>query len=136
LSVKLTNGFVPPIGTVFQILSSSSLSTTFSSLDVPTGIQVNYSATGVFLSVTGQVASVQAPQSILNPPSLVITRDFNKATLQWLADSNLILESTTNLIPGTTWLPFTNVPMTVTNGMFNTTFPASNSTRYFRLRSH
>lgn len=135
LSVKLTNGFAPPIGSVFQILSCSSLSTTFSSLDVPGGIKVNYSATGVFLSVTGQVASVQSSQTVLSPPSLAITRNLNKATLQWLADSNLILESTTNLMPGTSWTPFTNVPMTVTNGMFNTTFPASNSARYFRLRS-
>ncbi len=135
LSVKLTNGFAPPIGNVFQILSCSSLSNTFSSLDVPVGLKVNYSATGVFLSVTGQVASVQSVQSVLPPPSLVITRNLNKATLQWLADSNLILESTTSLMPGTPWTPFTNVPMTVTNGMFNTTFPASNSARYFRLRS-
>jgi hypothetical protein len=135
LSVKLTNGFAPQIGQQFQILSSTGLSGTFSSLDVPAGIQVNYSATGIFLVITGQVSSAQS-QSTVASPTLTITRGQNQATLQWLADSNLILESTTNLVSGASWMPFTNVPWTLSNGTFNTTLPATNTTRFFRLRSH
>lgn len=131
LSVKLTNGFVPQIGAQFQILASTSLTGTFSSLDIPTGIQVNYSSSGVFLVVTGQV-TISSGIVPVPRPSITIVRSANTATLQWLADSNFILESTTNL--NAPWAPFTNVPLTVTNGGFNTTFPASNSQRYFRLR--
>jgi hypothetical protein len=127
---------VPQVGAQFQILASSSLSGTFSSLDVPSGIQVNYSSSGVFLVVTGQVSAAQSPQTtIAPPPALWIMRNSNEATLQWLADSNLILETSTNLAPEAAWSPFTNVPMTLSNEMFNTTFPASNAAQFFRLRS-
>jgi hypothetical protein len=133
LSVKLTNGFVPQLGQTFQILASTKLTGTFSSLDVPSGIQVNYSASGVFLVVTGEVVSAQS--TIAPRPTLTILRNSNMVTLQCLTDSILILESATNLNAGAPWSPFTNVPWNVSNGVFNATFPGTNTTRYFRLRS-
>ena len=62
LQVKLASGYVPVLGNQFQILSSSSRSGTFTALNVPGGISVNYSNNGVFLVVTGTV-----PVQIINP---------------------------------------------------------------------
>jgi hypothetical protein len=67
LNVGLTNGFVPPIGSQFQILSCASRSGAFSSLAMPNGLSVNYSNNGVFLVVTGAVTLT--PPSIVSQPS-------------------------------------------------------------------
>ena len=62
LQVKLAGGFAPAIGNQFKILSCSSLSGTFSALNVPGGISVNYSNSGVFLVVTGAM-----PAQLVSP---------------------------------------------------------------------
>jgi len=51
LNVFLMGDFVPEIGDQFQILSSVGLSGTFSELNVPPGISVEYRGNGVFLVV-------------------------------------------------------------------------------------
>jgi hypothetical protein len=55
LNVTLTNGYAPPIGAQFQIISASGRGGSFSKLNVPAGISVTYSNNGVFLVVTGAV---------------------------------------------------------------------------------
>jgi len=60
LTVAPTNGYVPALGSTFQILSSSSSSGTFSPLNIPAGLSVSYSNSGVYLSVTGAVALAPA----------------------------------------------------------------------------
>jgi len=65
LTVTLTNGFAPALGSQFQVLSSHSSSGAFTLLNAPPGISVNYSNNGVFLVVTGPVSAsavLEAPQ--------------------------------------------------------------------------
>ena len=65
LTVTLAGGFVPVVGDQFQIVSSGSRSGAFSTLDVPAGIAVLYTNSGVVLSVTGAVSgTVSAPLRI------------------------------------------------------------------------
>lgn len=133
LHVKLAGGFTAPVGTQFQIISATGLSGTFSTLDVPAGLQVIYAANGVFLTVTSQLGQRTVGPTL---PILSIREGTaNQATLQWGAGaSNFILESATTLKPGAVWTPFTNLFVTPTNGTFNLTLPVSNSARFFRLR--
>jgi hypothetical protein len=56
---SVVNGFAPALGNIFQVVSCSSLSGSFASLNVPTGISVNYSNNSVFLVVTGGVPFLQ-----------------------------------------------------------------------------
>jgi hypothetical protein len=60
LTVDLTNGFVPATGSKFQILFSSSRSGTMAPLNVPSGLSVTYSNSGVYLTVTNTVALAPA----------------------------------------------------------------------------
>src|ERR1019366_3008658 len=62
LSVNVGGSFAPTIGNQFQIVSSSGLSGTFSTVNVPAGISVTYSNNGVFLVVAGAV-----PVQIFSP---------------------------------------------------------------------
>ena len=55
LSVTLTNGFAPPIGTQIEIITNSSRSGTFATTQLVPGLSVTYSNAGVFLDVTGNV---------------------------------------------------------------------------------
>jgi len=132
LHVKVAPGFVAPVGTQFQIISCTSLTGTFSSLDVPAGLQVTYVANGVILTTTGQLAG----RSLTQLPVLFLrSGGQNQAALSWGSGaSNFILESATSLKPGALWTPYTNLFLTPSNGAFNVTLPVSNSARFFRLR--
>ena len=70
LTVNLTNGFVPAVGSRFQILSAASSSGLFSALNVPAGISVNYSNNGVYLTVTSTVAL--APAITVQPTNATV----------------------------------------------------------------
>ena len=62
LNVTLTNGYTPAIGTQFQIVSGTPGSR-FATFNVPQGISLTYSNTGVFLTVTSAVpVQIQSPQ--------------------------------------------------------------------------
>ena len=64
LNVTLTNGYVPAIGTQFQIISCPGTYGSFSTLNVQAGMAVTYSNTsGVYLTVTGSTpVKLQAPK--------------------------------------------------------------------------
>lgn len=65
LNVTLTNGFVPAIGTQFQIISCPGTYGSFSTLNVPPGMAVTYSNTsGVYLTVTGSTPVQLQPPMI------------------------------------------------------------------------
>ena len=70
LTVNLTNGFVPAVGSRFQILSAASSSGVFSPLNVPAGISVSYSNSGVYLTVTSAVAL--APAITVQPTNATV----------------------------------------------------------------
>jgi len=101
LTVILTNGFTPAIGTKIKIISSPNIFGSFTSLNVPTGISVSYSNTsGVYLTVTGSVpAQLQSPQlsggnfgfsfGTVNGQSYTIQQNTNPATTNWTFYTNL-----------------------------------------------
>jgi hypothetical protein len=133
LTLKLTNGFAPPIGSVFQIISCSSLTGVFSSLNVPNGITVNYTGNGVVAVVTGQIS--KARTSPPAQPKFTISRlTGNQATLQWAGDTNIVVETATSLAPDAVWAPVSNVPLLVSSNNFQLNLPVTNTGQYFRLR--
>jgi hypothetical protein len=62
LNVIIASGFVPAPGNQYQILSCSSLAGAFSATNMPPGISLSYSSSGVYLTVTGPVTA-----QMLNP---------------------------------------------------------------------
>ena len=121
LTVHITNGFVPSVSNQFQVLACSNITGTFSTLNVPAGISVNYSNSGVFLVVTGAVAVpvlLQAPQiSSTNFTFNFQTASNQSYTIQQTA--NLAVPSWTNVTnfdgDGTLFRfigPLTNLPPT------------------------
>jgi hypothetical protein len=125
LSVNVSGNFAPAIGNQFQVVSSSSLSGAFSSVNVPAGISVAYSASGVFLNVTGPVpVEILSPQrggtnflfqfATASGQSYTIQRNDDLTTTNWVFYTNIV---------GTGSAMQVQVPVTVT--------PAK---RFFRVR--
>ena len=101
LTVSLTNGFAPAIGSQFQILSSHNSSGAFTLLNAPPGISVNYSNDGVFLVVTAPVSS----SAVLQAPAL---SDGNfRFSLQTESNQSYTIQQNTDLST-TNWLSITN----------------------------
>ncbi len=135
LNLKLAAGFVPQVGAQFQVVSASSLTGTFSSLNVPSGITISYSGNGVVATVTSPVGNRQIVNPGMSQPTLVISRvaDY-QATLQWEGSTNFVVESASSLEASAPWLAVTNIPMTLTSNSFNVKLPITNAAQYFRLR--
>jgi len=99
LNVTLANGFYLAPGYQFQVLSCSSLSGAFTSVSVPTGISVNYSNNGVFLTVTGTLpVHISSPSlsggnlvfsfgTVFNQ-SYTVQRNDDLSTTNWVTYSN------------------------------------------------
>jgi fibronectin-binding autotransporter adhesin len=124
LNVTLTNGYVPAIGTQFQIISSASVGGGFATLNVPAGISVNYSNSGVYLIVTGSTpVKLQSPK--ISGGNFV----FNFATTNGLGYT---VQQNTNLATSN-WIYFTNL---IGNGsLYQFTTPITNiSQNFFRVR--
>jgi hypothetical protein len=135
LNLKLAAGFIPAVGTKFPILSGSSLSGNFTSLNIPSGITIVVSNTTVIASVTSQITSSQPGVLLQNRPTLAISKIAgSQATLQWNGATNFVLETASPMKAGTRWIPVTNIPTTVTSNTFNVTLPITNAEQYFRLR--
>ncbi len=99
LTVTLTNGFAPAIGSTFQILASASLGGTLSPLNIPSGMSVSYSNSGVYLTVTSTVAL--APAITVQPTNVTVpyagSAEFSVAatgltplSYQWLRNGTAI----------------------------------------------
>ncbi|MDB6123281.1 MAG: Na-Ca exchanger/integrin-beta4 [Pedosphaera sp.] len=125
LEIGLLNGFVPPDGSSFPILTSATCIGQFSQVtgaDLPAGRKLIpvYNATGVTLIVT----------NVFPPPLLTITRpsDTNAIQVSWPAGyDNWSLQSRTDLT-GTNW---TDLPPTGTNFAI---IPTTTPVQFFRLR--
>ena len=127
LVVSVTNGFQPPIGTQFQILSCASRSGVFSALNLPVGLSVNYSNNGVFLVVSGSVMTPALLQSSLQRS----TGQFGLSFLTALNQSYTIQGATD--LPMTNWFVVTN--FTGDGSVFQFITSASNSPQsFFRVR--
>lgn len=101
LNVTITNGFAPEMGTTFKILSCANRGGEFAKLNVPAGLSVNYSNSGVFLVVTGTVpVQIQSPQvsngnfsfsfGTISGQSYTVQQNTNLATPNWTYFTNLI----------------------------------------------
>jgi fibronectin-binding autotransporter adhesin len=102
LNVTLTNGYVPPIGTQFQIISSPGTYGSFSTLNVPAGMAVTYSNTsGVYLTVTGSTpVQLQSPKisggnfvfgfGTTNGLGYTVQQNSDLSTTNWTYYTNLI----------------------------------------------
>jgi hypothetical protein len=131
LNVVLANGFVPVVGDQFEILSCTSLSGSFSSLNIPAGMTVSNLLNNqsqleyVDLVVTGTVpAQVQSPGKTGN----IFKFHFGTAN-----DQSYTIQQTTNLAPAN-WTFYSNV---IGNGsIFQFTTPVTNyPQQFFRVRS-
>jgi hypothetical protein len=106
LKVILTNGYVPVLGDQFEILSCSSLSGTFSSVNIPAGMTVSNLLNNqgqpeyVYLVVTGTVpAQIQSPGKsggifkfsfgTANGQSYTVQQNTNLATANWTFYTNI-----------------------------------------------
>ena len=100
LNVALTNGYTPAIGTQFQIITNGSSGYSFAAVNVPHGISVTYSNTGVYLTVTSAVpAQVISPQmsggnfgfsfGTYNGQSYTVQQNTNLATPNWTFYTNI-----------------------------------------------
>jgi uncharacterized protein (DUF2164 family) len=124
LNVTLANGFAPAPGNQFQVLSCSSLSGAFTSINVPTGLSVTYSNNGVFLVATGT-----APVQIVNP-----TLSGRNFTFSFGTVSNQSYTVQRNDDLGTTnWVLYTN--FTGNGSLMQVVAPVTNAAhRFFRVR--
>jgi hypothetical protein len=123
LIVTLTNGYAPAIGTQIQIVSGNLGGSTFSTLNVPPGISVTYSNTGVYLTVTSAV-----PAQLLSPQVASGNFSFNFGTANGQSYS---VQQTTNLA-APNWTFYTNI---TGNGLlYQFLTPATNlPQRFFRV---
>jgi hypothetical protein len=88
ISANVNNGFIPVIGDQFKVVSSSGVSSPFSNVNVPAGISVIYTNSGVFLDVTSLVP-VQIFNTRLSGNSLQFQFDTvsgQSYTIEWNDD--------------------------------------------------
>jgi hypothetical protein len=100
LNVALAGNFAPAVGNQFQVLACSSLTGTFTSLNVPNGISVTYSNTGVYLTIISPVpVTIQPP--VLGGGGFHF--GFNTTTNQ-----SYTVQQNTNIV-STNWDYYTNI---------------------------
>lgn len=100
LRITVGDGFSPAPGQQFPILTSASRIGTFTTMDLPQGLSVNYTGTGVFVSVTGPV-----PVQILTPQFVGGALNFSFNTI---ANRSYTVQSTSSLT-NPSWTLFQNV---------------------------
>jgi len=124
LTANFKNGFIPTIGDKFQVVSSTGLSGTFSSVSVPAGVSVNYSNSGVYLFVLGTV-----PVEIINTRLVGTNLLFQFPTT---SNQSYTIQRNDDLTT-TNWVFYTNI---IGNGLvYQFTTPLTNNIpqRFFRV---
>jgi hypothetical protein len=125
LTVKVSGNFAPAIGNQFQVVTAFGLSGTFSSMNVPAGISVNYSNNGVYLVVVGAV-----PVQILSPQLAGTNFVFQFATA---SGQSYTIQRNDDLTT-TNWVYYTNLVGSGSVVQFQTPVTATPSKRFFRVR--
>ena len=126
VKIALANSFSPGVGDRFQVLSCTSRSGVFSGTNIPAGISLSYSNSGVFLAVTGPVTV--RPQLVLpKAANGQFTFSFTTANGQ----TYTVLKN--DDLNSTNWVPYSKV--TGNGGSAQITAPMTNGPqRCFRLR--
>ena len=98
LNVSLSGNFTPALGNQFTILSSSGLSGTFSSLNIPQGLSVVYTNNNVVLLVTSVPTQIVSPTisnghfvfsfETLNGQTYTVQRNDDLSTTNWVFYTN------------------------------------------------
>jgi hypothetical protein len=101
------------------------LSGTFSTVNVPTGISVTYTANAVILTVTGPV-----PVQILSPQLAGTNFVFQFAT----ASGQSYTVQRNDVLSSTNWVFYTNITGSGTLFQFQTPLTAIPAQRFFRVR--
>src|ERR1017187_9402241 len=125
LSATVSGNFAPAISNQFLVVVSSSLSGTFSTVNVPTGISVTYTANAVILTVTGPV-----PVQILSPQLAGTNFVFQFAT----ASGQSYTVQRNDVLSSTNWVFYTNITGSGTLFQFQTPLTAIPAQRFFRVR--
>ncbi len=124
LKVTFADAFAPPIGSQFQLVACSSRIGTFSSVSLPVGTIVTYSATGVILVVTSAV-----PAHMLFPQIAGTNFSF---TVPTVSGQSYTVQKTDDLVT-TNWTFYTN--FTGSGDLYQFMTPATNvAKRFFRIR--
>ncbi len=135
LDIQIAAGFVPQVGAQFQILSGSSVTGTFSALNVPNGITMSYRGNAVVATITSPIGHREVRSKFANETQLAISRvNDDQVTLQWEGSAKFVVESASSIEPGALWAPVTNIPKMVTTTSFSLELPITNNVQYFRLR--
>jgi hypothetical protein len=123
VEVRMVNGFAPDLNEKFQFLTTTNLSGTFSNLNIPSGITLNYSSTGAVPVVTGKV-----PAEIIAPELAVDSVRFQFGTV---SNRSYVVEAAGNVAP-VGWDFCTNV--TGTGRKVQIVLPRSGTApRFFRV---
>jgi hypothetical protein len=124
LTVALLDGFAPVPGDQFPILVSGQRNGMFATLDVPAGIDVNYTPTSAVLVVTGTV-----PAHLTSP---ALSGDNFQFSFGTVAGRSYTVEHTEDLA-STNWVFHTN--LTGNGSLMQVVAPASaTARRFFRVR--
>jgi hypothetical protein len=125
LSATVSGSFAPAIGDQFGVIGSSALSGTFSSVNLPAGFSVAYSAGGVLLNVTGPV-----PVEILSSQRVGTNFVFQFAT----ASGQSYTVQQNDDLATTNWVFYTNLIGTGSAIQLQAPATGTPAKRFFRIR--
>lgn len=125
LNVSLTNDYNPPVGTQFQIISSTAVFDTFATTNIPPGFSLSFSNSGIYVTFTGAT-----PPHIISPQLAGANFEFSFGTVP---NQSYSVYSTTNLAT-TNWTFYTN--LTGDGTLQQIVVPVRNPpVRFFRVTS-
>jgi hypothetical protein len=129
-SITWLGGFIPAISNSFALITYASHSGTFSSLELPVGTagQAVYDTSTFSVLVTDVTIAPGAPAlSIAAVP-------ISQAAVSWpISAANFILQTSSNLLPGTWTSISSGIAIVGTSNVFTT--PVNGSSAFFRLKS-
>ena len=100
LEMHVINGFAPPVGATFPLLTSFQRNGTFSKVVLPQGMQLNYTSGGATLTITGAV-----PVQIISP---AVTNGQFQFGFNTISNRSYTVQYKDDLTTGT-WTFLTNV---------------------------
>ena len=123
IEAHITNGFAPPVGATFPILTSFQRNGTFSNVILPQGVGITYTSGGANLVVTNVV-----PVQLVSP---VLTNGQLQFSFGTVSNRSYTIQTNGNLAT-TNWGGFTNF---TGNGSYQTiTLPGNLSAVFVRVR--
>jgi len=123
IEARITNGFAPPVGATFPILTSFQRNGTFSKVILPQGFSITYTSGGAMLTVTNVV-----PVQMVSP---VLTNGQLQFSFGTISNRSYTIQTNGNLAT-TNWGFFTNFTGNGSNQII--TLPANLTKVFVRVR--